>query len=80
MSSGCAVADRAACTGGREEGTFDIHTVIQSVTDKMIRRHPHVFGSGMEADTSEEDRGELAGIKAQEKADQGGSSRRVRAR
>ncbi|MEW6720538.1 MAG: MazG nucleotide pyrophosphohydrolase domain-containing protein, partial [Thermodesulfobacteriota bacterium] len=28
-----------------ERGDFDIHDVIASITDKMIRRHPHVFGN-----------------------------------
>jgi len=56
---------------GREEGTFDMHTVIQSVSDKMIRRHPHVFGGGMEADTSEQVVANWQEIKAQEKAEQG---------
>src|SRR5438105_4728180 len=27
-----------------EEGRFDFGTVVQAVTAKMIRRHPHVFG------------------------------------
>lgn len=27
-----------------ESGEFDIHDVIQDITDKMIHRHPHVFG------------------------------------
>jgi tetrapyrrole methylase family protein/MazG family protein len=27
-----------------EHGEFDIHDVISSITEKMIRRHPHVFG------------------------------------
>ncbi len=29
----------------REEDRFDIDDVIQSVTEKLIRRHPHVFGT-----------------------------------
>jgi tetrapyrrole methylase family protein/MazG family protein len=29
----------------QEEGAFDIFDVIQGVSAKMIRRHPHVFGS-----------------------------------
>lgn len=29
---------------GKEEGTFEIRDVIENLTDKMIRRHPHVFG------------------------------------
>jgi tetrapyrrole methylase family protein / MazG family protein len=28
-----------------EEGRFDITTVIREIYDKMIRRHPHVFGT-----------------------------------
>jgi tetrapyrrole methylase family protein/MazG family protein len=28
-----------------EHGEFDIHDVISSITEKMIRRHPHVFGN-----------------------------------
>lgn len=29
---------------GKEDGYFNINDVIQSITDKMIYRHPHVFG------------------------------------
>ncbi|WP_186575716.1 bifunctional methyltransferase/pyrophosphohydrolase YabN [Aquibacillus kalidii] len=29
---------------GEDEGYFTIDDVIKSITDKMIRRHPHVFG------------------------------------
>ncbi|SDB20043.1 MazG nucleotide pyrophosphohydrolase domain-containing protein [Eubacterium oxidoreducens] len=28
----------------KEEGYFDIEDVIKGINDKMIRRHPHVFG------------------------------------
>jgi MazG family protein len=28
----------------REEGTFDIYDSITAVHDKLVRRHPHVFG------------------------------------
>jgi len=34
-----------------EEGRFTIEDVISSVNQKMIRRHPHVFGSAEAADT-----------------------------
>ena len=27
-----------------EEGSFDFGDVVQAITDKLIRRHPHVFG------------------------------------
>lgn len=29
----------------QEDGLFDFDAVAQAITDKMIRRHPHVFGS-----------------------------------
>jgi len=41
------------CQLAREEGRFDIEDVIKGITDKMIRRHPHVFG-GREFKSSEE--------------------------
>jgi len=28
----------------REAGHFDMHDVIQGITEKLVRRHPHVFG------------------------------------
>ena len=32
------------CQLGRERGAFDFETVARNITDKLIRRHPHVFG------------------------------------
>ncbi|MBB3191063.1 nucleoside triphosphate pyrophosphohydrolase [Halomonas cerina] len=29
-----------------EEGRFDFHDVVHTLTDKMLRRHPHVFPEG----------------------------------
>ena len=50
-----------------EEGLFNMDDVIQSIIDKMIRRHPHVFGDsdGPGTDGSKESWEE---IKKQEKA------------
>jgi len=31
-----------------EEGSFDFSDVVEGITTKMIRRHPHVFGSAQE--------------------------------
>lgn len=31
---------------GEEEGRFDFHDVVHALTDKMLRRHPHVFPEG----------------------------------
>ena len=36
-----------------EEGAFSFNDVAQTITDKLIRRHPHVFGEA-QADTPDE--------------------------
>ena len=36
----------------REEGSFDIYDAVTAIHDKLVRRHPHVFGD-VEADTAE---------------------------
>ena len=36
-----------------EEGLFTIDDVIRGVSEKMIRRHPHVFGETVVADSGE---------------------------
>src|SRR5262245_15231726 len=33
------------CQLARERGALDFDTVARSITDKLIRRHPHVFGN-----------------------------------
>ena len=50
-----------------EEGLFTIDDVIRNVTEKMIRRHPHVFGTA-KADTSAEVLKAWDEIKKKEKA------------
>ncbi len=37
----------------REEGRFTVSEVIQEIHDKMIRRHPHVFGKTRAKDSAE---------------------------
>ena len=37
----------------REEGTFDIYDSITAIHDKLVRRHPHVFGD-VEANDAEQ--------------------------
>src|ERR1044071_6823937 len=32
------------CQLGKERGAFDFEEVARHITDKLIRRHPHVFG------------------------------------
>ena len=50
-----------------EDGRFDINDVIQGISDKMIRRHPWVFGD-VEIASIEENVDMWEKIKAQEKA------------
>lgn len=49
-----------------EEGAFTIDDVICTIRDKMIRRHPHVFGN-TKADNAEEVLVRWEEIKAKEK-------------
>ena len=49
-----------------EENRFTIDDVIQSVSEKMIRRHPHVFGDA-KAETQEESLALWQEIKRKEK-------------
>src|SRR5512132_3029629 len=37
----------------REEGSFDIYDSVTAIHDKLVRRHPHVFGD-VEADDAEQ--------------------------
>ena len=49
-----------------EEGAFDIYDVIQCVAEKMVRRHPHVFGNS-EVSGPHEVEANWAKLKAAEK-------------
>ena len=50
-----------------EEGLFTINDVVQSISEKMIRRHPHVFGKSMLSEQGEPVT-DWDAIKKQEKA------------
>lgn len=52
---------------GKEGGQFDINTVLEKISEKLIRRHPHVFGDET-ASSPEEVIKNWEAIKAQEKA------------
>src|SRR5437016_8345018 len=52
---------------GKEAGQFDINTVIDKICEKLVRRHPHVFGTES-ASTADEVIKNWEAIKAQEKA------------
>src|SRR6186713_1755537 len=41
------------CQLARERGAFDFEKVCRSIVDKLIRRHPHVFGNTKVKDVDE---------------------------
>ncbi|MGQ9704139.1 MAG: nucleoside triphosphate pyrophosphohydrolase [Actinomycetota bacterium] len=53
---------------GEEEGNFDIREVLRMIIEKLVRRHPHVFGEA-EARTPEEVISRWERIKAEEKGE-----------
>src|SRR6202050_4872443 len=53
-----------------EEGKFCIDDSLDAISEKLIRRHPHVFGDGT-AKTSDDVKRRWDEIKADEKKDQG---------
>ena len=54
-----------------EAGKFDLEEVGREINEKLIRRHPHVFGEGEEELSSEEVLTRWDEIKAAEKAEKG---------
>ena len=58
-----------------EEGSFAFGDVVQAITEKMIRRHPHVFADG-EGRTVEAVQGQWDRIKAAERAAKAGNGRK----
>jgi MazG family protein len=50
----------------REAGRFDITHVISAIQDKLVRRHPHIFGK-VKADTAEQVLKNWVQLKAREK-------------
>lgn len=54
----------------QEEGLFTLGDVIEGITEKLVRRHPHVFDGGSDL-TPEEVERQWEAIKSTEKADEG---------
>lgn len=42
------------CEIAKERGVFDFSNVVQMLSEKLIRRHPHVFGDIKRPETPEE--------------------------
>ena len=54
----------------RQDGRFSIEDVARGIADKMVRRHPHVFGEDEQRSSAEQTRAWEV-IKAQERAKKG---------
>jgi tetrapyrrole methylase family protein/MazG family protein len=52
----------------REEGRFDLATVLEKINNKLVRRHPHVFGD-LELDTADAVKMNWERIKKKEKTE-----------
>ena len=52
----------------QEQGAFDFGDVVQAITDKLIRRHPYVFGD-IRGATTDQVNAQWERIKAEEKAE-----------
>jgi len=53
---------------GEEEGLFTFHTVADAISDKMVARHPHVFGDQSRDKTADQQTIDWETIKAAERA------------
>ncbi len=61
----------------RAEGAFAIDDVVAGISDKLVRRHPHVFGDAQGVETSKQVLEQWDEIKAKEKAAAGTKPKRV---
>jgi ATP diphosphatase len=60
---------------GEEAGHFNFQSVVRAISDKMVARHPHVFGTENRNKSAEQQTADWEAIKAAERADkaQGGT-------
>jgi len=54
---------------GEEAGHFTFDTVTRAISDKMVARHPHVFGTESRDKSAEQQTADWEAIKAAERAD-----------
>ena len=54
-----------------ESKSFDLEDVAREINEKLIRRHPHVFGEGAELESADDVLARWDEIKAEEKAAKG---------
>ena len=61
----------------KDQGAFTIDDVVTSISEKLVRRHPHVFGDATGVETSAQVLAQWDQIKQQEKAGSGERTDRV---
>ncbi|MBL7940309.1 MAG: nucleoside triphosphate pyrophosphohydrolase [Flavobacteriales bacterium] len=61
---------------GQEKGAFDITDVLNSICEKLIHRHPHIYGD-VKVKDDEEVKANWEKIKLAEKAKEGGAPKSV---
>jgi len=61
----------------RQEGAFDVEAVSKGIADKLVHRHPHVFGDQAGVETSQQVLAQWDQIKAAEKAAKGQAPKRT---
>ena len=54
---------------GEERGLFSFQSVVRNISDKMVARHPHVFGDESRDKTAQQQTQDWEAIKAAERAD-----------
>jgi ATP diphosphatase len=54
---------------GEEAGHFNFQSVVRAISDKMVVRHPHVFGTENRNKSAEQQTADWEAIKAAERAD-----------
>lgn len=55
---------------GEEAGLFSFQSVVRAISDKMVARHPHVFGDESRDKSAEQQTADWEAIKANERATQ----------
>lgn len=53
---------------GEEQGLFSFQSVVRTISDKMVARHPHVFGDANRDKSAEQQTADWEAIKAAERA------------
>ncbi|MEM9249187.1 MAG: nucleoside triphosphate pyrophosphohydrolase [Pseudomonadota bacterium] len=56
---------------GQEEGRFDFDSIAETIGDKMVSRHPHVFGSESRDKSADDQVRDWEKVKAAERAEHG---------